>query len=232
MAESRKSISSRSTSASNNGDSGSENIEDQSHIPIEIVVSPPYSSDTESDDDVFEPEKESDFQPAVSPRTKQNIEKSIQGFEDTMAQHAERTRDRSNLSLLLSDKSDDEHVPKRVIDLDVENLNAFRDQDPMEEVTLIDTEMANRIEKLVDACARNTRRYTVEVALRSQLRCNSLPNIPSIGISEDYDNAIVIDVEHPNSPLVSFPIEPHEEIEVLVSYTTTLTYWTNSAQPQ
>ena len=82
----------------------------------------------------------------MSPRTKQNIEKSIQRFEETMAQDAERTRDRSNFSLPLSDKSDDEHIPKRVIDLDVENLNAFREKDLMEEVTLIDTEMANRIE--------------------------------------------------------------------------------------
>ena len=82
LTESRKSVSSRSTSASHDDDSESEDIADQSHIPIEIVVSPPYSSDTESDDDVFEPEKESDFQPAVSPRTKQNIEKSIQRFEE------------------------------------------------------------------------------------------------------------------------------------------------------
>ena len=81
-----------------------------------------------------------------------------------MAQHAERTKDRSNLSLHLSNESiDEEHVPKRIIDLDVESLNDFRDQDPMEKVTLIDTE---RIEKLVDTCVRNTKQYAVETALR------------------------------------------------------------------
>ena len=149
---------------------------------------------------MYSGQKKNDFHPTVSPRTKQNIGKSIQRFEETMAQHAERARERGNLSLLLIDKSDGEHVPNRVIG----NLNAFRDKDPMEEVTLVDTQLAQPIEKLVNACARNTRRYNVEATQRSKLRCNSLPNIPSIGNSENYDNSIVIDVEHPTTPLVNF----------------------------
>ena len=66
-------------------------------------------------------------------RTKQSIDRSIQRFDETMAPHAERTKDRSNLSLHLSNEPIDEgHVPKRIIDLDVESLNDFRDQDSME----------------------------------------------------------------------------------------------------
>ena len=145
-------------------------------------------------------------------RKKQSIDRSIQRFDETMAPHAERTKDRSNLSLHLSNEPIDEgHVPKRIIDLDVESLNDFRDQDPMEEVTLIDTEMARRIEKLVDTCARNTKRYAVETALRPQSRCNSVPNIPNIGNLEDYGNAIVIDVQHPTTPFINFPTESNYE---------------------
>ena len=38
--------------------------------------------------------------------------------------------------------------------MDIENLNAFREQDPMEEVTLIDTEKANqKFEKIKEVKA-------------------------------------------------------------------------------
>ena len=38
-----------------------------SRFPIAIEISPPCSSDTETDDDVFEPERDSDLQPAKTP---------------------------------------------------------------------------------------------------------------------------------------------------------------------
>ena len=103
------------------------------------------------------------------------MQKSIARFNESLFRHQERQKEQDTQNIT---SEPDIAQQTRIHELNTSILDEMREADPYNDRSLTDTEMAERIDKLIEDLTQRTRRAIVDAALRAQLRCNSLPELP------------------------------------------------------